>query len=183
MPSIKSAEDHALREGGERRADGEGDVPPGLAARDGAEFERDAAEHQRQQHDDHRQIERRHDHRIGARERHRASRRRRAPARSRCRPRTARSSASSGRARLRCARTETGCRCRDRSRRGSRTWRRRCRSAPAQITGRYHSMVRRHLFAAMCVPAPARRKSDCRRNAPVSSTGARLGPCAISRLM
>jgi hypothetical protein len=67
-----------------------------------AEFERDAAEDQRQQHHDHRQIERRHDDRIGLRETPPTIRRRRAPARSRCRPRTARSNSSSGRARLPC---------------------------------------------------------------------------------
>ena len=64
-----------------------------LLARDRAEFEGDAAKHQRQQHHDHRQVERRHDHGVGARETRPAGRRRRAPARSRCRPRTARSSA------------------------------------------------------------------------------------------
>ncbi len=64
------AEDHPLRESGKRRAGGEGEIPTRLAARDGAELEGHAAEDQRQQHDDHRQIERRHDHRIGARKCH-----------------------------------------------------------------------------------------------------------------
>ncbi len=63
------AQDQALAEGRQRRAGREGEVPVPLAGRrDPAELECDAAEHQRQQHHDHRKVERRHDHRIGAAE-------------------------------------------------------------------------------------------------------------------
>ena len=58
------------RQARERRAAGEGQVPQRLVGADLAELEGDAAKHQRQQHHDHRQIERRHDDGIGQRERH-----------------------------------------------------------------------------------------------------------------
>ena len=74
-----------------------------------------------EQHDDDRQVERRHDDRIGHRERRQTGRCRRAPARSRCRPRTGRRSSSSGRGRARRGRTGRGCRCPGRSRRAGRT--------------------------------------------------------------
>ncbi len=76
-------------------------------------------EHQRQKHDDHRQIERRHDDAVGGAGMPRTVRRRRAPARSRCRPRTAPPSSSSCRGRVRRDWPGTGCRCRGRSRRAS----------------------------------------------------------------
>ena len=70
MPWISAAEDDALAQRRQRGAGSEGEIPVGLAGlRDGAEFERDAAEDERKQHHDHRQIERRHDDGIGARER------------------------------------------------------------------------------------------------------------------
>ena len=67
----QGGEDHALADRGDGRAGGEGEIPIVFAGDgDRAEFEGDAAEHQRQQHDDDRQVERRHDHRIGLREGH-----------------------------------------------------------------------------------------------------------------
>ena len=58
-----------MRKGGDRRAGGEGEVPePMLRFRHRPELERDAAEDEGEQHDDHRQIECRHDHAIGLRE-------------------------------------------------------------------------------------------------------------------
>src|ERR1700722_4559922 len=63
------AEDYALRESGERRARGEGEIPEFLArAPDPAEFEGDAAQDQAEQHRDRRQIKRRLQDRIGVRE-------------------------------------------------------------------------------------------------------------------
>ena len=67
----EAAQDHALEEGGQRGAEPEGAVPPHLAgARHPAELEGDAAEHQRQQHQDDREVERRHDHGVGLWEGH-----------------------------------------------------------------------------------------------------------------
>ncbi len=64
------AEDEALAKGRHGRAAGEGEIPIFPAGdRDPAELEGDAAKHQRQQHDDDRDVERRHDHRVGLRER------------------------------------------------------------------------------------------------------------------
>ena len=64
------AEDQPLRQRRDGRAAREGRVPVFLAGvGDRAKFERDAAKHKREQHRDDRQVERRHDHRIGARER------------------------------------------------------------------------------------------------------------------
>jgi hypothetical protein len=70
-PLDDAAEDHALAEGGEDRARGEGKVPIAVTRlRDAAELERHAAEDEGEEHDDHRQVKRRHDHRIGSRKRH-----------------------------------------------------------------------------------------------------------------
>src|SRR5436190_24365859 len=62
-------EDDALRERRERRARDEGEIPRCLALRDQPKLKRNAAEYQRQQHHDHRQIKGWHDDRIGNRER------------------------------------------------------------------------------------------------------------------
>ena len=64
------AERNALRQRRQQRSAGKGDVPlvPFLC-RAPAEFKGDAAEHQAEQHRDHGRVERRHQHRIGQRER------------------------------------------------------------------------------------------------------------------
>ena len=69
MPWIRPPRIDALAKGRERRTGGESEGPMPLAGHsDPAELECDPAKHQRQQHDDDRQIERRQNDRIGQRE-------------------------------------------------------------------------------------------------------------------
>ena len=64
------AESNALRQRGQQRTAGEGDVPAiALPAGSPAEFERHAAKHQAEQHSDHRGVQRGHQHGIGQRKR------------------------------------------------------------------------------------------------------------------
>jgi hypothetical protein len=70
-PLQEAAEHQPLGECGDDRSADEGVVPPDVVGLgDPAELEGDAAEHQRQQHDDDGQVDRRHDDGVGQRERH-----------------------------------------------------------------------------------------------------------------